>query len=270
MVEILKSFEQIAPRLSPIVLVIPGLMATGLGLFVWLGGLGFRRVLMALVGSLAGITAAFCLADQRLGLVIFTGLVGGFMGVFFQRFFTAMLAGVLGAVVAFLIVAWPYLRQDQGTSLAAQSVDENQEVMTQTQSLEVIRICTTDLSDTVKLAARQLAGSRWALIGAVGLASLAGGLLLRHLGGALSCSIVGTALIFLGLVLLLFHKGASPVSRITGRPGYYALVFLSMVAFGTTEQWLLCRHAERRGKRRSKGKGAQPGQDQPRGFWRGR
>ena len=43
MLEVLESLERLSVRLSPIVLVLPGLVLAGLGLFVWLGGLGFRR-----------------------------------------------------------------------------------------------------------------------------------------------------------------------------------------------------------------------------------
>ncbi|GAG23662.1 unnamed protein product, partial [marine sediment metagenome] len=40
MFELLEHFEQVAVRFSPVVLIVPGLVAVLLGLFVWLGGLG--------------------------------------------------------------------------------------------------------------------------------------------------------------------------------------------------------------------------------------
>lgn len=267
MVEILKSFELIATQLSPIVLVLPGLIATALGLFIWLGGLGFRRTLLALVGALAGATVGFCAANQHLAVVVLSGVLGALVGALLRRFFSALLAGLLGAVVAFLIVAWPHLRQNEGVSLAAPSGGGGEERMSLEKSLEVVRVYAVDLTDTVRRAVRQVAAERWAVVAVAGVSSLGGGLFLRHAGLAASCSIVGASTIFLGLVLLLFEKGSAPVTRIAQRPGYYILVFMGMVAFGAAEQWLLCRHLEHRHKGGSKR--AQAGQKESKRSWRG-
>lgn len=269
MVEILTSFEQMAMRLSPIVLVLPGLIAMALGLVIWLGGLGFKRVLLPPVGALTCAAGAFCLANQRSAVVVLSGLFGAFVGALFQRFFAAVLAAILGAVVAFLILAWPHLRQDDAASLAAENVDSVQERLTTEQSWEVVRVCLVDLADNIKRVAGQLVPARWAVVAFAALGFLVGGLLVRHLSVALSCSILGASLIFLGLVLLLLQKGSIPVTRISSRPGYYVLVFLSMVAFGTTEQWLLCRHVHRRRKVKFKGSGG-PGRRESKRSWRSR
>lgn len=77
MVEILKSFEQAAAWFRPIVLLLPGLLATALGLFVWLGGLGFRRVLLAVLGAVVGALGAFASLGPNPAVMVLTGLVGG-------------------------------------------------------------------------------------------------------------------------------------------------------------------------------------------------
>lgn len=268
MVGILKSFEETATGLSPIILVLPGLVATGVGLFIWLGGTGFRWLGRAVVGAASGVVMGFCLGNQRLGPVILFALVGFFLGAAFPRLFTAALSGVLGLVVAFLIAAWPYLGQDRGTLLAAEPAGQAGEVLSTEESLEVVRVSMVDLTDSVKLAGRQLPPGRWAVIAMAGLGVLGAALLLRHLAGALSCSIVGAALIFAGLVLLLLHKGSDPITRIGDRPGYYVLVFLIVVLFGTTEQWLLCRR--RFAKSRRKPKRSESDQGPSKRSWRGR
>ena len=53
MVEILKSFEQVASRFSPAVLIVPGLVMAVLGLVTWLAGMCLRRLVLALVGATA-------------------------------------------------------------------------------------------------------------------------------------------------------------------------------------------------------------------------
>ena len=44
MFEILQNFEQTVTRFDPIVLTGPGVATVIIGLFVWLGGLGFKKV----------------------------------------------------------------------------------------------------------------------------------------------------------------------------------------------------------------------------------
>ena len=109
MLEVVEHFERVAVRLSPIVLVLPGLALAVLGLFVWLGGLRFRRVLMGLVGALLGGLGAFCLAGRNLIATASSAVAWAFIGAIFQRFFAVILLGFTGAVVAFVVLAWPSL-----------------------------------------------------------------------------------------------------------------------------------------------------------------
>ena len=118
MIEILKNFEQVAGGLSPLVLVVPGLLIAALGLFIWLGGLGFRRALLALVGATAGALCAFLVASQNAALIALTALVIALVAAIFQRLFTAVLLGALSFAIAFGIVAWPSLAEYRGTLIA--------------------------------------------------------------------------------------------------------------------------------------------------------
>ncbi|MHC4517775.1 MAG: hypothetical protein ACYTAS_04240, partial [Planctomycetota bacterium] len=114
MVEILKSFERAATQFRPIVLVLPGLALTGLGLFIWLGGLGFRRLLLAVVGALTGAFCALWTVGQNPAAMVLLGLVGAFAAVILQRFFTAALLAVLAGCFAFVFLAWPFPAAGQG------------------------------------------------------------------------------------------------------------------------------------------------------------
>jgi hypothetical protein len=71
-----------------------------------------------------------------------------------------------------------------------------------------------------------------------------GGRSLQQLASALCCSILGTVLIFAGMILLLLNKGSMPVSIISNRLSFYVAVFAAMMVFGTTEQLLLCKKSE--------------------------
>ena len=56
---------------------------------------------------------------------------------------------------------------------------------------------------------------------------------------AIFCSIVGSSMVFCGMVLLLFYKRAAPVTIITQKPMYFAAAFAAMVVFGVAAQLLL-------------------------------
>jgi hypothetical protein len=268
MVEILKNFEQVGSRLSPPVLIVPGLLMTALGLFVWLGGLGLRRTVLALVGAVVGASLAFLVARQYAALLALSAMAMAFVGAVFQRFFTGLLLGMLGFAIAFVIVAWPLLQEHQGTLIAGNLAKSADERLTPRQSLDVVRATMFDLTDNVRYAAGRLAPVNWAIAAAAGVVPLTLGLVLQCLGGALSCSALGTMLIVAGLVLLTILKGSGPVARIESKASFYGIVFLVMAGFGTLEQLALCRRSKQRQETKPKGKRATP-QSSKKG-WRNR
>jgi hypothetical protein len=244
MVEILKSFEQVAVRLSPIVLVLPGLAAAALGLFIWLGGLGFRMLLLALMGALTGAFCSLWVMGQNPAAMVLLGLLGTFVAVVFQRFFTAALLGALAGSAVFLIVAWPSLAVQEGVVAGQFDTGDGASALSTQESLNAVRAYTLKLINATRQAATGVVASRWAVVVAATLTLLLVGLLFRHAGGALTCAMLGTVMIFAGLVLLLMFKGSRPITRIEARAPFFGLVFLAMVVFGTLEQWILCRRAD--------------------------
>lgn len=268
MLEVLESFERVAGRLSPIVMVLPGLVLTALGLFIWLGGMGFRRLALALIGGLTGAAGAFCLVTQRPAILILSALAVALLAVAFQRFFAAVLLGVLAAVAVFAVLAWPSLHSREVTPAGQRGPTSEGRTLAASASLEAVQAYWLDLAAEVKGAIRALAVLKWGVVGVVGLGVLAFGLVFRHLGGAMACAITGTLLIFAGLVLLLAFKGAAPIVHIEDRAVFYGLVFGGMIGFGTLEQFLLCRRAENR--RQAKSKRADADQEESERGWRNR
>jgi hypothetical protein len=235
---------------------------TGLGLFIWLGGLGFRRLLLCLVGIVAGAFCTLCVVPQNAAAMLLGGMAGAFVAVILERFFSAALLGALAGCFAFVFLAWPVVAAQQGTVAVGPNVDGERQVLGVQENLAVVRAHTLDMTGAVRRAASGLEASNWAIISAAAFVLLVAGLLFRHLGAALSCSTVGAAMVFSGVVLLLVFKGSAPVTLIQGRAAFFGSVFLGMIAFGTVEQWFLCRRADRRdeaepaaGKSRSKKKG---------------
>lgn len=165
MLEIAQNLERTAGQLRPIVLIGPGLASVLIGLFAWLGGLGFRRALAVIIGAGCGGVLGFFITGQNIILAI-------------------------GLAIAAAIIA------------------------------RVIEKIYTAIAGT--------------------------GFFLGHLIPALCCAALGTILIFTGMVLLLLYKGSVPISHISSRQPFYAVVFAAMIAFGTLEQLLFCRYTRKK------------------------
>jgi hypothetical protein len=242
MVETLKSFEEVAGRFDPLVLIVPGLVMVALGLFVWLGGLGLRRALFAVIGAVVGGVTALLVLDQNSIIAGASAAVAACVAAVFQRLFTALLLGLLSLGITFLIVARPGLLEYRGTLIANQKdLGHGDQRLTVQDSLSVIRSYSLDLVDSVRYAAGKLRPIHWAIVAAVAAGLLTLGVLFRHLAGATSCAILGAALTFAGLTLLLIFKGSSPIRRMETAPLFYGAVFAGMATFGTVEQFLLYR-----------------------------
>ncbi len=268
MVEVLKTFEQVAGRFNPLVLVVPGLVLVALGLFVWLGGLGFRRALFALVGAAVGGIAALLAVSENGVVAGALAMAAAVLAALFQRAFTALLLGLLSLVVSFIILAHPYLQEYRGTLVPGQNLDRS-ERLTVHDSLSVTHAFGLDLLDGVRYAAGSLTPARWAIIVAASAGILTLGALFQSLGGALSCASLGTSMIFGGLILLLVYKGSTPVERLAGRPVFYGLVMAGMATFGTLEQLTLCRRAEQQKPRGKSGK-SKSAKEESKRSWRSR
>lgn len=269
MVETLKSFEEVAGRFNPLVLIVPGLVMVALGLFVWLGGLGLRRALFAVIGAMTGGIAALLVMNQNGIIAGASAVMAACVAAAFQRLFTALLLGLLSLAMTFLVVARPYLLEYRGTLIANQGdLGRNDQKLTVHESLSVIRSYSLDMVDSVRYAARKLMPIHWAIVAAAAAGLLTLGVLFRHLAGAMSCAILGTALTFAGLMLLLVFKGSSPIRRMETVPLFYGLAFAGMAAFGTVEQFLLYRGADEKPKARS-GK-SRSGNGESKRSWRNR
>ncbi len=268
MVEILKSFEQVASRFNPAVLILPGLTMVALGLVTWLAGVCRKRLLLGLVGGLIGGLAGYFVSAQN--PLIATLAVGGAaaFGAMTPRLFVAVVLAGLGATVAFGVLARGHLFQEHGLLLSGATLDQSNARFTMQESLDAVQAYVLDVVDGIGPIARQLAMADLALIAGVGVGLLIVGLLLPRLAGALACSLLGSGLVFAGLTLLLIFKGSTPVARMEQQGAFYGLLLLGMAAFGTLEQLLLCPQPESGrdaagGKSRSRSKESE-------GDWRNR
>jgi hypothetical protein len=187
--------------------------------------------------------------------VFSAALVAG-IATILERLFIAILTAALAAAVAFVVLVGPHIEyaQKAATVRPAETSAQRQAISVR-ESAEIMKAYIIDAGQTIKHAGLQMPVYHWMIIMVLALIFIVAGFSLWRLAMALCCSALGTILIFAGMILLLLHKGAVPVSIICSKSSYYATAFIAMIAFGTIEQLLLCKHPQTHsGRRRRIGK----------------
>ena len=116
----------------------------------------------------------------------------------------------------------------------------------------VVKAYIVDFGNMAKQAAGQMQTYAWAIMAALSIVVLVAGYFLRRLTSALCCAVLGTMLIFAGMILLLLYKRSVPISGICDKPLFFAGVFGAMIAFGSIVQLLLCPRLEKSAAKRKK------------------
>ena len=272
MLEILRDFETAiggAVRLSPLILVGPGLAVVIIGLFIWLGGLGFRKLLVAVAGAICGGICGFFAIGQNIVSAAFAAALTAALAMVFERLFIAILTAALAAVFAFVVLAGPYIENSQqAATIRLGEMSAQGQTISVRESVEKMKAYIIDAGQRIKHAGLQMPVYHWMIIMVLVLIFIVAGFSLWRLAMALCCSALGTILIFAGMILLLLHKGAVPVSIICSKSSYYATAFIAMTAFGTSEQLLLCKRSKTRSAgKRQRGKNKQE-PDRKKESWR--
>jgi len=250
MLEIFQNFEQVTARFTPLVLIVPGLAAIIVGLFIWLGGLGFRRLLVALMGAISGGICGFFLSSRNIISVTIAAGLAAIIAIIFERLFITILLAALAAAFSFAILLGPYI---QAADTANSSKIANQgSTVTISQSVEIVKAYAIDFTGRIKQACTQMPVYNWAIIAALAVIFTVAGFWLWRLASALCSAALGALLIFAGMILLLLYKGSAPITKLADRTPFYAAIFIGMTAFGTLEQLLLCRREEGKSKRKKR------------------
>lgn len=269
MIEIFQNFEQTAVRFSPSVLMGPGLAAVLVGLFVWLGGLGFRKLLIAVAGAVSGGICGFFIVGRNIMPAMVLASLAAVIAIIFERVFITILSAALAAVFGFAFLARPYVGISEEAIPTNQSrISAQSPALSIGESVQLMKTYTVDVSNKIKRACSQMPVHNWVIILVLAVVFIVAGFYLERLASALCYSTLGTMLIFTGMILLLLYKGSEPISGICSRPLFYGGIFVAMAAFGTIEQLLVCQPAKRHGTRKKEAsKQAEKGEGSKRG-WR--
>jgi len=251
MLEILQNFEQAAARFATLVLIVPGLTILVVGLFIWLRGLSLRRLLAGLLGAIIGAICGFYLFSRNIIITTIATGIAALVAIVFKRLIIALLLAALAAAVCFTILIAPYMKPaDAEASVDQDITPEQSSTLSVNESLQVVKSYAIEFDNKTKNACWQMPLYNWAIIAVSAIILIVPGLIFWRLSSALLFAALGTLLIYGGMVLLLLYKGSSPISRIADRSSFYLTVLVVMIAFGTIEQYLLCRDRKRQPTRK--------------------
>ncbi len=254
MFEILQIFERTSGRINPVILIAPGVIVVIAGLFVWLGGLGFRKVLSAVLGALIGWVVGFFIIGKSIIAASALAVAAAVTATVLDRMIVIILTVSLAVSLGFIVAhhGGPYLgmTQEKGPAFT-NPVSSEGSTLSITESISVIKVYIIGLGDQVQQTVVSMSVIGWAIIGVMIVNAIVAIVYLWNLTSALCSAVLGALLIFGGMVLLLLYKGTRPVTIIDQRALFFAAVFGAMVAFGTLEQLVLCPWFEgRRNKRK--------------------
>lgn len=248
MFEILRYFEQIAVRFSPVILISSGLAAVIIGLFLWLGGLGFRRALVIVLGAVTGGICGFFIVGRNILATAVLAVVAAVIVTIGEKIFITILAASLAVVLAFFAftaLSPEVINAIKGVPINAPKTAGQSATISVRETPKVLEAFVGDFISRAKQAAINMPIYGWAVMGVLAALMLAAGCYQQRVTFALCCSVLGTTLIFAGMILLLLYKDSRPVTIIDRNSSFYVAIIGVMLAFGTIEQLLLCPRLER-------------------------
>ncbi len=238
MFEVLQSFQDIAFRFESKLLTVVGIALILAGLCLWLAGLRWERITGAVLLALTAVIAAAMFKPTNIIWLIVLGVISGFVGAMTGRLVVCLFAVVLVGFCCISVLTWPEISSFDKYEYPA--VEDAQRMIGYKQAVKI----TSDYASVA--AAKFKAGIKTAqpiqmaiaIIAAVAIMAIS--FFASRFVVAVFCSAVGSAVIFAGMVLLLFYKGSKPVEYINAKVIFFGTVYLAMVLFGSTVQLLLC------------------------------
>ncbi len=236
-----RHFEKIAPLVAPVLLVVPGVVCVLGGLCMWLSGLRWSKFVACLLGCVCGLVCAFLFTDGGVAIFVVVAIIWMFFGLIFDKVTVAFAGG--GVVVMLCVAAFTWSELDKSLNCSypafvpVKMVGEGSQV--KADLVEVGKqfvFFSGKVTETVK----NISPAHFVLSICAGLVIAVGGFLKGKIFAAVSCSLMGTLLVFYGMILLLMYKGAAPLTIINMKTQYYGIAAAVMAIVGTAVQLMLC------------------------------
>lgn len=239
MLEALEYYQSLAQKFQGQILTGPGILVVLTGFCIWLAGLRWRKVLGALAGAaIAAAGVVMAVDNYPAGAVLTACTIGLAAGAIVSEIVLGLFGAIAGAGVVMIILAggsavgeFPYPTWPQ--------YEQSDVIITASEAVKITDEMTTYLAGRAK---KVFFSAGIAAYGGAALAAIiiaAAALIATRLFIAAASAIIGSAVIFIGMIMLLFYKGSEPISYIAASPGFYTLVCGAMTVFGTVIQLLL-------------------------------
>jgi hypothetical protein len=245
MFEAIKYYQNLAERFQSQILIVPGMVIVLIGLCIWLAGLRWRRILGAIVGGI--ILAAIVLGFSNYGFqaVFAVAFIGAAIGAVADKVVIGIFGTLAAAAIVLVILSVSMPKPQDGVFIPEYAYPQLPEYEQNDKTIPT--------ADAVKLTANMVLYFGYKAIDNIKTASFvafaATGVTLLVIGIAaflmprifisLVSSSLGSAVIFTGMILLLFYKGSKPVNCIAEKDRFYIMVLASMAVFGALVQLIL-------------------------------
>lgn len=236
-----RHLQRVAPLAVSLLVVVPGIICVLGGLGLWLGGLRASKFVACLLGSVCGLVCAFLFTDAGVGVIAGVAVIWMLFGLIFDKVTIAFAGAAVVVAICLVAFTWPALDANLNCPypefVKASTAGGGEQV-----KADLIEIGKQFAFFTGKVveAAKTVTTVRFMLSACVGLAIFIGGFLKGKITAAASCSLMGTLLVFYGMILLLMYKGATPLTVIYMKARYYGIAAAVMVVAGTAVQLMLC------------------------------
>ena len=236
MYQALHNFEQASRVFLPLVTVALGIISLILGLCLWLSGLRLIKIIAAVLGALLGCLCAYLVAKGKMGAIILSTVIGAGFALFFQKQTLILTGGVI--TVALSIVIFTHVE----TPLTDYTlpVGANGGLLSPAETVFELKTQLILILSSFVENARNLSGPIFIISIVAGLIVIGFGMLLPRFITTVVLAILGTGLIFTGMIFLLLYKHSMPITHIYSKIHYYGIAAAGMVGFGTVVGLLLC------------------------------
>ncbi len=240
MQDAIENFERICSHFPDHMLLLVGIAGIGLGLWLWLGGLRFSKAVTALLGAITGSAYVHFVLKEQILFIAIGALIAAAVSILFEKGILTIIGAVALCVIVMIFFTGPILNSETYWDYPQHQIANDQQVIPFSEAVSILKTQGLFFYDTFHQAVRKVSGPGFAIAIAAGVALLAGGFALPRLTAAFTCSLFGTILIAAGMELVLLFKGALPIAELFQRPVFYGLITISMLAFGTLMQIILC------------------------------
>jgi hypothetical protein len=239
MLEVLGPFEEMLRNVVPLLLAGPGVVLVLAGLFLWLGGLRWLKPLAAFVAASVGLACAWMFTSRQLVPMLCCTLIPVMAAFLLDKAIVAALGACLAGVIVLLFPLFvdPALRKAVSSQVPALPSVQEVSVLGSVEFVEELAGWSAEWGKAfwkVLPAGRKTAATA-ALVGV-----LAASILMWRWICALTCSVLGTMMIFSGMTLLLLSKGPQAIAYTTGKMPYLGPAAAIMAVLGTLLNRWLC------------------------------